>query len=828
MKIERASAYLLVVLLAGLALRSVGFTRGSSDFVLPNNGDIRHETTFYAFHPDEISLIDGALKEFDLFSPPYTSYGTLPPYLLGGLLRLFDLHGGYHSLSGAPPDARRSIYYVARVLTILFSMGVLILTAILARKLYGNAAALAATAIVAFAPGAIQQAHFFITDGAFALASLAALLAILRATEGERDWFRFLLAGGLIGATTCIRFNGALLGLALVAVLWIRTPGSIGFRSLAILREPRIWGTALLAVGLLLSLHPYILTQPELLSRAKYVGDFTLAMKYASLKYLQPWTLVDAHIIPYLSHWFGMWPLVVGWPLTIGFLLALTWAFWRGGWQERVLAAWCLLYFLPVGMLASRAVRHLVPLLAIFSVLSVGGVRDLLPRLPQPRLRRGFLLLCIGLGVHLFIYGTAFARIYLIEDSRIRAGRFLQKKVAPGISVAVESGAFTMAPQVDSDRYPRGWMEVSMLLYSGPYMLCADRVDYLQGRLRPAGAAVYVEENRAFQYAAVPELFPVAASFYEQLSSSRLGLDIVRRFKTHPEFAGIRFTHAGADPTLTGYDHPAVNVMMLRDDADFATTFGRWRQEMMDNPWCPDKKLAEAAAQLLAGNTAIALATVQETIAANPNALISYRMEAEILHRMGDTEGFNQAMRRFQPETAGGRMAHVMNPDMVHFVTASTAISLIRLGLYDAALQELHAGLRQDFSKLPRARESRASSYLRAAARFGATDQPQRQLATVRMSLKIFETSDALNVLAKFQARGGDLLASRGSLQQSILLQDEQPQTHLALAELFLAVDPDFAIARVHLNRAESLDNSLSERVQELLRRIDAALRYEP
>lgn len=809
-------------MLAGMALRSVGCTRGTSDFVLPEGQAAGYETAFYAFHPDEVSLINGALKEFDLFSPPYTSYGTLPPYLLGGLLRLFDLHEGRYELSATPPDFRRSVYFLARVLAILFSLGVLVLAAVLTRKLYDRWAALAATAVVAFAPGAIQQAHFFITDGAFALASLAALWAIVLACEGPPTWRRFVLAGLLIGATACIRFHGGLLGMIFVGVLWCRVPGSVSVRSISVVRDVRLWVAGGISIGLLLLLHPYVLTRPELISRASHVGDVALALKFASGEYLQPWTLVDAHVIPYVDHWFGMWPLVVGWPLTVGFLATFVWAILRGRWQERVLATWCLLYFLPVGMLDARALRHLVPILSILAILSAGAVLDLLRVVHQSRVRRGVAFVGIALGFHLFVYGTSFARIYLVEDSRIRAARFLANKIRPGTMVGLETGAFRVTDLVDKKRYPYRWLDTSMLLYSGPYMLCADRVDYLQNKLAPVGAMIYVKENRAVQYAAVPELFPIAASFYEELSNGGLGLDVGRQFKTYPNFSGIRFAQADADPTLSAYDHPTVNVLMRRDDADFETTFDRWRRDLQSNPWCPDNALHEAAVGLRAGDAEGALAIVQAQIAANPNALISYRVEAEILRQMGDSQGQTRAMARFEPETTGGRMAHVVNPRMVHFVTASTALSLIRLGMYEEALQELRRGMTQEHSDVPRARRLRALSYLRAAVGFGATGHPEHAQAVINMSMQIHRTADALNALAEIEFHAGNLREALQLLAQSVLVHNDQAKTHLRLAELYLTVDADVDRALVHLSLARELDPFLHEMAAQLRQQIDA------
>lgn len=822
MKIDRVRSCAIILLLSGLALRAVGWDRGASDFVLPEHKAEDQAQAFYAFHPDEISLLNAALRDIDLLNPPYTSYGTLPPYLLGTTLRLLDLHKGRQSLTDAPAQFRRDVYHTARVVSVLFSLGVLVFAGLIAHRLYGPWPALGAVAITAFAPGAIQQSHYFITDGPFAMLSLAGLWAILRTAESHEGWRRFLLAGLLIGLSACVRFNGGLLGILLATVLVLRHKGPIGSRLAHVFADRRLWATAAIALGLLLVLHPYVVVNPELLTRARFVGDIALAMQFASGHFLQPWTLVDVDVIPYASHWFGSWPLIVGWPLTIGFAGALGWALWRGDWQQRLLAVWCLLYFLPVGLLPARAVRHLVPLLAPLAILAVGAAMDLYRVTDGARPRR-ILAAASGLmAIHLFLYGTAFARIYLEEDSRIRAGRFLASKVRPGATIAVESGAFRVADLVSSRRYRYLWMDMSMLLYAGPYMLCGDRVDYLQNKMDRIGAMVYVEENRSVQYAAVPELFPVTASFYEQLAQGSFGFDVVRRFKTYPEVAGIRFSAEGQDPTFSGYDHPTVNVLLRRDDADIPAAFDRWRLSLTSSAFCPDNTLHAASARLAAGDHQGALSKIRQATRNNPNALISYRLEAEVLKQLGDESGAREAMRHYLPESAGGRMAHVINPNMVHFVTASTAASFVRLGLYDLALAELQEGLQETYDT-SRALTSRAWSYLRVASAFASAGYADHREAAVRMSLSVFKTSDGLNALSHIVARRGELLASRQLLEQSLLLNARQSDVHFAVAELFLATDPDYDRALIHLDQAVSQDEKLSAKVQVLRDRILAA-----
>jgi tetratricopeptide (TPR) repeat protein len=173
-------------------------------------------------------------------------------------------------------------------------------------------------------------------------------------------------------------------------------------------------------------------------------------------------------------------------------------------------------------------------------------------------------------------------------------------------------------------------------------------------------------------------------------------------------------------------------------------------------------------------------------------------------------------------------MAHVVNPNMVHFVTASTALSLAHLGLYDVALRELEQGLGENFSGSPRALRLRALSYLRVAAAFETAGLADHRVATIRMSLEVYRTAEAFNALAKIEARAGDLRTSRELLEQSILVHGRQPKVHLALAELYLAADPDHDRARFHLGRIEELDGGLDGRALELRERLDAVGRPAP
>lgn len=815
-----------LVFVAGIALRAVGFTRGASDFVLPEDEARGYHTAFYTFHPDELTIVESALQPIDLLDPPFTVYGTLPVYGLRGALLLGAVLGDWGPLELDSPDGRRHIWYTARALAVAASCGALLLVWRLGCRLLGPWPGLAAAFITALSPGAIQQAHFYIVDGLFALASLAALASILQALERRRR-LDFALAGLLIGATMSIRFNGGLLGLVLLGGLVLASAGSWRARAALALRDAGLWTAAAVAFALFAVLQVYIFVRPQLLTAERGIGDFSLTMKFANGTYLQPWTLVDARVTPYLDHWFGMWPLVSGWPLTLLFLAALAWGAWRGPRAMRLLVLWTALYFLPIGALPARAVRHMVPLLAPLALLTVAALGDRYRALPVGRGRQVAAVVTGLAALHLFAYGTAFARVYTVEDGRIQAGRFLANRLSPGAHIAVEGGAFSVSGLVSDRRHRRLWMDESRLLYNGPYMLCGDRVDYLRRKLERADAIVYADVNRAAQYAAVPDLFPVAAQFYPELEAGQLGFDAKRRYKTYPVFAGIPFRDDGVDPSFLGYDHPAVTVLLRRRDADLPAEFGRWRERMAADPGCPDAALRAAAHSLLAGDGVGAAVVLDSLTARQPHALLAYRLRAEAAGLMGDTVGVEAALRRYRPATAGGRMAHVFNPGVVHFVTGSSALSLVHLGLHAVALSDLTTGVRDLRSIAPSALQSRALTYLEVADAFADSGMAPLREEVTRLSLQISLTAEGHNALANILARRGDLGGARKALERSLLLDANQGEVHLALGELHIATHGDLLPAVHHLERAAQLRPDLAEKAlglrDRLLRAVEVA-----
>ncbi|PYQ05218.1 MAG: hypothetical protein DMF83_15940 [Acidobacteria bacterium] len=122
-----------------------------------------------------------------------------------------------------PPDFGAGAYLAARVVVALFGVTSVGLTYLLAARLAGRGAGLAAALFVAVSPVEVFTAHMVRPDVALEAFVLLAFLAFLRLGP---DWREDLLSGIALGVATAVKFTGVLLAPSYVA----QRLGAPGFR----------------------------------------------------------------------------------------------------------------------------------------------------------------------------------------------------------------------------------------------------------------------------------------------------------------------------------------------------------------------------------------------------------------------------------------------------------------------------------------------------------------------------------------------------------------------------------------------------------------------
>ena len=660
----------------------MGLTRGDSTFVVSGKSRSEGSRGFYHFHPDETSLIKAALGPIDPLAPGLTSYGTLPVYLLRGVLEFNRIVLGLDFRNQESPDGVRHVYVTARLLAVLASMPCLTLYLVWLPgvRWFGETAGLLAAFIVAVAPLAIQQAHFYTVDGLFTLLVLAAVCSSLAALEKD-DPRWFVLAGVMTGLSGAVRLIGLAVGLLLLAGLVARD------RQLKAVLSPSLWIAGLAAVLGLLVLQPFLLTDWDLIFREGSPSDLGYSMKVARGELLKPWSLWDVHTVPYLYHWSHLLPLGVGWPLTILFVCGLSYGTWKLNLNKGLILLWIGIYFAVVGGLHTKPIRYLLPLLPFLALLTADFCVRTVRSLRFLRLRKLAVGACAGVLAYSALYGAAFAGLYTREDSRIQAARWIDGNIPEKSRIGVERGGFSMLPMVDSGKYSVRIIQAVTLFNIRGYATCNVELNWLEDKLKDLDYLAITDVNRYRQFTAAPDLVPGGSAFYRALVEGELGFDLVQRFRNYPSVGGIEFRDEGSEPSFTGYDHPTVMIFHKKDEVAFQQGLERLRKRIRANPYCPDSLLETACSALEAGNLNESLQATSRTASQLPHSKIAPLLEAEISRRMVRS---GQAVVTV-PHTG-------QNPPLNLW---GAGMSFFELGVPDLAIATLKSGVRLISSSYP-------------------------------------------------------------------------------------------------------------------------------
>lgn len=785
----------------------MGLTRGDSTFVVPGKSQSEGSRAFYHFHPDETSLIKAALGPIDPLAPGLTSYGTLPVYLLRGVLEFNRIVLGLDFKNQESTDDVRHVYVTARILAVLVSCLTLYLVWLLGVRWFGEAAGLLAAFMVAVAPLAIQQAHFYTVDGLFTLLVLAAVYSSLAALEKD-DPRWFILAGVMTGLSGAVRLIGLAVGLLLLAGIVVRD------RQPKAVLSPRLWIAGLAAVLGLLVLQPFLLTDWGLIFRESSPSDMGYSMKVARGELLKPWSLWDVHTVPYLYHWSHLFPLGAGWPLTILFVLGLSCGIWKPGLNKGLILLWIGIYFAVVGGLHTKPIRYLLPLLPFLALLAADFCVRTVRSLRFPRLRKLAVGACAGVLVYSALYGVAFAGLYTREDSRIQAARWIDRNIPDRSRIGVERGGFSMLPMVDSDKYFVRIIQAVTLFSIRGYATCNVELNLLQEKLNDLDYLVITDVNRYQQFTAAPDLVPGGSAFYRALVEGELGFDLVQRFRNYPSLGGLEFRDDGSEPSFTGYDHPTVMVLHKKDGVFFEQGLVRLRKRIGANPYCPDPLLETASSALKAGNLNESLKATARATSQLPQSKISQLMEGSIYRRMGRT---NQAVVTVPH--------HGQSPPLVLW---GGGMSFFELGVPDLAITTLKSGVRLIASSYPGEAGQMSRYYIVLADRLYRHGQKKEAAEVLRMSIEIERLPLAYNRLARIAVDGAEYQQAVAYFQESLQLNSGQTHVYTNLGQITARYLKQPARALHHFKTAFKLNPGLEAEYSDWVSLIQKQLGSDP
>jgi len=592
----------------------------------------------------------------------------------------------------------------------------------------------------------------------------------------------------LIGLSAAVRLIGLSAGFILLVGHITRQ------RQLKAILTPSIWLAGLSAVLCLLALQPFLVLDRDLIFQDMNPYGLGFAMEWARGEFLTIWSLVDIHTIPYLYHWSHLWPLGVGWPLTILFIFGLSYSLWKIDHQKGLILLWIGIYFYVIGGLQAKPIRYLLPLLPFLALLSADFCIWFI-RSPQfARARKLAIGICAAIFIYSTIYGVAFASLYTREDSRIQAARWIDKHIPANSRIGVERGGFSMRGMINSEKYSVRPIRMGTLFALRGFATCKVEFIFVQDQLRPLDYIAITDVNRYQQFTAAPELVPGGAAFYRTLVDGALGFDLIQRFRHYPSLGSIAFKDEGSEPTFVGFDHPT--VMILKKNTAYQQGMAHLQKQSSTNPHCVDSLLETACSALQAGDLDQSLLAARRAIAQFPQSKIAHLIASEI-HRQRGEEA------RDLSQAYWTEIARNLNS---HWLLWGSVRSLLELGLTDLSLSVLEEGTRR---VVPGKEVEVANVYMVLAFRLYERQEEEEAAKVFLLSTQIHPLPTAYNFLANIALHGEDYKQAAGYFEQSLQLDDKQADVHATIGKITARFLNNQPRALYHFQRALELDPKL-------------------
>jgi 4-amino-4-deoxy-L-arabinose transferase-like glycosyltransferase len=428
---------LAVVLFAALVLRLQG-----GGFGLP-----------YFEQPDEWNTADWAIRMVQTadYVPTTFTYPPLYTYMQAGVVAVHYLWGAGRGLYASVADLQSTLFYPwGRALTALIGAGTILLTYLLARRLYGREVALLAAAFLAFYPPHMRDSHYITTDiplGFFATLALLCCAPLLEPAPSQaRRLGQILLAGTIIGLAAATKYTvTALLAPLLVAAAYAAyhdgaTPAARLRRGLGLATA----GLGGVAAGFTLGNPFWLAVLPRMLDD---IGRILINYKINEPAHRWAFFWGIARQDAWLLSWLGL----------AGAVLAA--ARRRPG--DVLLLSFALPYFVQIAnvpVVFFRNAQPIIPLLFIFAAVALVALLDLIERVAPPAPRRraliGLALAALLLAAMLYPAQLTLTQSYAMAQptTRLRADAWVAANAPAGARIWLEDQTLILP----SERYRVG------------------------------------------------------------------------------------------------------------------------------------------------------------------------------------------------------------------------------------------------------------------------------------------------------------------------------------------------------------------------------------
>jgi hypothetical protein len=358
----------LMVLVAATLVRLPALTAGLPYMSYIDEGHVLHHAAYLLAH--------------HTWEPDTYAYPTLPFYLVAGTALAWSpvyarLHGQpfLDDLSPTPPEyydvlEPPDLIIIGRLVTLAFSLGVVVVISLLVRRLAGSAAGLFAAWLAALVPALVMRSAIVNINPLVVFFVLAALFFAERARTGEHPRRDAALAGVMAGLAGATKYPAALVCLS-IALAIVLAPATWPEK----IRRLLLAGAAAVA-ALLLAMPALILRTAAVLNSLREMdaiyGVQAIGSYWEQAVHRAEWDL------PVLHPELGIAFLIL---TAAGLVVALRDRRWRPalfGWL--LFAAGTALLVAPYKFRAFRNLLPLIPLACALVALLYAWARERFPR----------------------------------------------------------------------------------------------------------------------------------------------------------------------------------------------------------------------------------------------------------------------------------------------------------------------------------------------------------------------------------------------------------------------------------------------------------------
>lgn len=506
-------------------------------------------------HPDERLYVNSSniylpknLQEF--FSPnsPLNQkmflYGPLPLYIYK-IVNIYIL-------------PQTSFIITSRLVSSVFSILTIPLIFLISKQIFSTRTSVLSAFIFTFSAGSIQHAHFNTTESILVFLLSCVVLFSLKLLVHEK-YSIIITLSLLVGSSYATKITALLFTIIPLLSIFLTLLKSRKIKKYILVTSIFI----ILTIFFCVALAPYqIIDFTNFQKNQAYMQSVILG------KYKPPFTIIYEQSIPYLHQILKVLPFIFGFisfPLSIlgGFLLGYKLLKNKKmNYKYLLILAFPILYFLISGIWYAKFARYYI---LLFPFLSVWAAYFL------SKLKNTFIIILLLL---IATNGMLFMKVYLKENTRIQASKWIFENVDNGSKIAGEHW---------DDNLPLPLAENSNKQYTMSQLAVYDQ-DSQEKILKLAEdlsqSDYFIISSRRVYYSILRNgnKYPLTNRFYKLLFEENLGYKLEKKIINYPFY----FSDDFADESFQSYDHPPViiykNEKKLNSDLIYNLITQLWKK----------------------------------------------------------------------------------------------------------------------------------------------------------------------------------------------------------------------------------------------------------